>query len=35
MVTFGISREVIAAAGGEGRMIELVLERVALLQVLR
>jgi KEOPS complex subunit Cgi121 len=35
METFAISREEIAAAGGDGRMIDLVLERVALLQVLR
>jgi thioredoxin-like negative regulator of GroEL len=35
METFAISREELAAAGGDGRMIDLVLERVALLQVLR
>jgi len=32
---FGISREEIAAAGGDDRIVDLVLERVALLQVSR
>jgi KEOPS complex subunit Cgi121 len=35
METFGISPEEIAAAGGDGRIVDLVLERVALLQVIR
>jgi KEOPS complex subunit Cgi121 len=35
METFAISREEIVAAGGDGRIIDLVLERVALLQVMR
>ncbi len=35
MKTFSISSEEIAAAGGDGRIVDLVLERVALLQVMR
>ena len=35
MKTYGISPEEIAAAGGNGRIVDLVLERVALLQVMR
>ena len=35
METFVISDEEIAAAGGDGRIVDLVLERVALLQVMR
>jgi KEOPS complex subunit Cgi121 len=35
MKTFTISAEEIAAAGGDSRVLDLVLERVALLQVLR
>jgi KEOPS complex subunit Cgi121 len=35
MRTFAISPEEIAAAGGNGRVVDLVLERVALLQVMR
>lgn len=35
METFGISPEEIDAAGGEARLVDLVLERVALLQVTR
>ena len=35
METFAISRKEIAAAGGDGRILDLVLERVALLQVMR
>lgn len=35
MDAFAISPEEIAAAGGDGRIVDLVLERVALLQVLR
>ena len=35
METFGISSGEIAAAGGDGRILDLVLERVALLQVMR
>jgi KEOPS complex subunit Cgi121 len=35
MENFSISQEEIEAAGGDGRLIDLVLERVALLQVLR
>jgi KEOPS complex subunit Cgi121 len=35
METFGISPDEIAAAGGDRRIVDLVLERVALLQVMR
>jgi len=35
MKTYGISKEEIEAAGGNGRIVDLVLERVALLQVIR
>jgi KEOPS complex subunit Cgi121 len=35
METFGISEVEIAAAGGDGRIVDLVLERVSLLQVMR
>jgi KEOPS complex subunit Cgi121 len=35
MKNFAISQEEIEAAGGDGRLVDLVLERVALLQVLR
>jgi KEOPS complex subunit Cgi121 len=35
METFAISDEEITAAGGDGRIVDLVLERVALLQVIR
>ena len=35
MKTFAISPEEIAAAGGDERIVDLVLERVALLQVMR
>jgi KEOPS complex subunit Cgi121 len=35
METFAISEEEITAAGGNGRVVDLVLERVALLQVMR
>jgi KEOPS complex subunit Cgi121 len=35
MKSYGITPEEILAAGGEGRIVDLVLERVALLQVLR
>ncbi|RPI40762.1 MAG: hypothetical protein EHM53_00640 [Methanoregulaceae archaeon] len=35
MITYGISLEEIGAAGGNGRIVDLVLERVALLQVMR
>lgn len=35
METFSISPEEITAAGGNGRIVDLVLERVALLQVMR
>jgi KEOPS complex subunit Cgi121 len=35
MKTFSISSEELAAAGGDSRIIDLVLERVALLQVMR
>ena len=35
MKTYGISPEEIEAAGGNGRIVDLVLERVALLQVMR
>jgi len=35
MQTFAITPEEIAAAGGEGRLVDLVLERVALLQINR
>jgi KEOPS complex subunit Cgi121 len=35
MKTFAISPEEIAAAGGNGRIVDLVLERVALMQVMR
>lgn len=35
MKTFAISPEEIAAAGGDGRIVDLVLERVAMLQVTR
>jgi KEOPS complex subunit Cgi121 len=35
METFGVSPEELAAAGGDMRIVDLVLERVALLQVMR
>jgi hypothetical protein len=35
MKTYGVSPEEIGAAGGNGRIVDLVLERVALLQVMR
>lgn len=35
METFSISHEELSAAGGNGRLVDLVLERVALLQVMR
>jgi KEOPS complex subunit Cgi121 len=35
MVSFAISEDEIAAAGGDGRIVDLVLERVALLQAMR
>lgn len=35
METFAISQEEVEAAGGEGQIVNLVLERVALLQVMR
>jgi KEOPS complex subunit Cgi121 len=35
MTVFGISHEEIAAAGGDNRIVDLILERVALLEVLR
>jgi tRNA threonylcarbamoyladenosine modification (KEOPS) complex Cgi121 subunit len=35
METYAISADEITAAGGDGRIVDLVLERVALLQVIR